>query len=310
MPPTLTALVMMPLFGVTDLPTAVWQVAPVVRAEYDGQPLELRKTKDRAAFLVHGLMLHPIRQEKSFKTELHDWQLPKSGLVQALAADFDVYSFSYAQTTAVDAVASTPGMRNHIRKLRRAGYKEIVLIGHSAGGIIIRQFAERYPDSGVTKVIEVAAPNGGSDLAMISVGLPKPQVSFIKSLAPPVRTAISQDGPKLSDKLEICCVVCKLGGLPSDTMVKLDSQWPADLQEQGVPAALVVINHFDAMKGPHAVRTIGTLAKEKLVRWTPAQVEQGRRVLFGPDPDAAAAHHPASDGRPLVRVIGRKLLDR
>ncbi|QEL17063.1 esterase/lipase family protein [Limnoglobus roseus] len=308
--PTLTSIVLLPFLGVTELPTAVWQVAPEVRATYDGQPLELKKTKDKAAFLVHGLMLHPIKQEKSYKTELHDWQYAKAGLVQALASEFDVYAFSYAQTTAVDVVASTPGMRNHIKKLRRAGYKEIVLIGHSAGGIIIRQFAERYPDSGVTKVIEVAAPNFGSDLAMINVGLPKPQVQFIKSLAPPVRTAIALDGPKLSSKLEICCVVCKLGGLPHDTMVHLDSQWPADLQKQGVPATLVVINHFDAMKGPHAVQTISTLAKEKLVRWTPAQVEQGRRVMFGSDPDAAAAHHPEAERRPLVRVIGRKLLDR
>ncbi len=308
--PTLTSLLMMPFLGATELPTAVWQVAPQVRADYDGQPLELKKTKDKAVFLVHGLMLHPIRQEKALKTELHDWQYAKSGLTQALAAEFDVYAFSYAQTTVLDVVASTPGMRGHIQKLRRAGYKEIVLIGHSAGGIVSRQFAERFPESGVTKVIEVAAPNFGSDLATINVGLPKPQVQFIKSLARPVRTAISLDSPKLRRDLEICCVVCKLGGLQNDTMVALDSQWSTDLQKQGVPAMLVVINHFDAMKGPHAVQTISTLAKEKLVRWTSAEVEQGRQIMFSSDADAAAVKHPESGGRPLVRVIGRKLLDR
>ncbi len=36
-------------------------------------------------------------------------------------------------------------------KLRKSGYKEIVLIGHSAGGIIARQFLERYPKGGASQ---------------------------------------------------------------------------------------------------------------------------------------------------------------
>lgn len=305
-----TALVAMPFLSMTDLTTAVWQVAPLVRAEYDGQPVELKKTKDRAAFLVHGLMLHPIRQEKSFKTELHDWQQAKSGLVQNLAVDFDVYAFSYAQTVSVDVVASSPGMRNHVKKLRRAGYKEIVLIGHSAGGLIAREFVERFPDSGVTKVIQVAAPNFGSELATINFGVPKSQSLFVRSLAPTPRTALALDSPKLNEKLEFCCVVCKLWGLPHDTLVNLDSQWSKDLQKQGMPATLLAINHFDAMKGPHAVTTISELARERLVRWTPEQVDQGRGVIFGVDADAAALKHPESKGRPFLRVIGKKLNER
>lgn len=307
---SVTALVLMPLISVTDLTTAVWQVAPQVRAEYDGQPVELKKTKDRAAVLIHGLMLHPIRPEKSFKTELHDWQHAKSGLVQTLSADFDVYAFSYAQTVPLDVVASSPGMRNHIKKLRRAGYKEIVLIGHSAGGLIAREFAERFPDGGVTKVIQVAAPNFGSELATITFGVPKPQALFIRSLAPAPRTAVALESPKMSEKLEFCCVVCKLWGLPHDTLVNLESQWSKDLQKQGMPATLLAINHFDAMKGPHAVTTISELAREKIVRWNADEVEKGRQIIFGADADAAALKHPESKGRPFLRVIGKKLNER
>lgn len=308
--PSVTALIAMPFLSVTDLTTAVWQVAPLVRAEYDGQPVELKKTKDRAAFLVHGLMLHPIRQEKSYKTELHDWQEAKSGLVKALAADFDVYAFSYAQTVSMDVVASSPGMRNNVKKLRRAGYKEIVLIGHSAGGLIAREFVERFPDAGVTKVIQVAAPNFGSELATINFGVPKSQTLFVRSLAPAPRTAVALEAPKLDAKFEFCCVVCKLWGLPHDTLVNLDSQWSKDLQKQGIPATLLALNHFDAMKGPHAVSTISELAREKLVRWTPEQIEQGRQIIFGPDADAAALKHPDAKRRPLLRVIGKKLTER
>ena len=37
------------------------------------------------------------------------------------------------------------------------------------------------------------------------------------------------------------------------------------------------------MKAPHAVERIAELAREKLVRWTPEQVEQGRQIVFSKD---------------------------
>ncbi len=307
---TLTATLMMPLMSTIDLPTAVWQVAPPAVAEFNGQPIELKKTKDRAALLVHGLVLRVIQPSKAGHPELHEWQLAKSPMAQALAADFDVFSFSYAQTTSCDLVASSPGMRDQVEKLRKAGYKEIVLIGHSAGGLIVRQFVERFPKSGVTKVLEICAPNTGTELATIGIGLPKPQVPFIKSLAPGLRQVAATEPVAIDESIEFCAVVCKVPGLAHDTLVNIESQWPRELQKQGIPAVLIGINHFDAMKSPFSVAAIHELARERLVRWTPEQVEKARTIIFGRDADAAAIRDPKAKDRPFLRNIGKRLLDR
>src|SRR5205085_1330422 len=220
---------------------------------------------------------------------LHDWVQPKAELVKALAADFDVYAFGYAQTVPVDAVSLSPGLAAAVGKFKQAGYQEVVLIGHSAGGLIARQFVERFPAAGVTKVIQVASPNTGSDFAALAVGLPKPHGSFIKSLAPRPRLDAARGGEApIAAGIDFCCVVCKVPRLSGDTLVGLESQWPPDLQKQGIPAALVAVSHFDAMKAPHAVERIAELAREKLVRWTPEQVEPGRQIVFSKDADAAA----------------------
>jgi pimeloyl-ACP methyl ester carboxylesterase len=271
---------------VTGLPTALWQIGPEAAVRIDDGP---RVAKGRAVVLIPGLHLHPIRPGKSARPDLHEWGRPRADLVRTLAADFDVFAFGYAQTVPVDAVSVAPGLADGVGRLTRAGYKDVVLIGHSAGGLIARQFVERFPGCGVTKVIQVATPNAGSDLAAIGIGLPKPQAPFIKSLAPrPRAEAARSAAAPVPAGVEFCCVVCKVPRLGGDTLVGLESQWPADLQAQGVPAALVSVTHFDAMKAPHAVERIAELAREKLVRWTPAQVDQGRQVLFGRDADAAA----------------------
>ena len=93
-------------------------------------------------------------------------------------------------------------------------------------------------------------------------------------------------------------------------MTTEESQWPRDLQKQGIPAVLIGINHFDAMKGAHSVSAINELAREKLVRWTPEQTEKGRQIIFGPDADEAAIRDPKSKDRPFLRNIGKKLFDR
>lgn len=274
------------LSPVAHLPTAQWQVAPPQRAKFDGEPLTMKVTKPRAVLLIHGMQLHLIRPEKAGQPELHDWSKPTADLVKTLADDFDVYAFSYAQTVPVDAVANSEGLRVSVQKLRKAGYADITLIGHSAGGIVARQFAERFPDSGVKKVIAVCSPFAGSDLANIGVGVPKNQTAFVKSLSPRLRT----DAPaaKMSEKIDFACVICKIPRVGTDSLVVLDSQWPDDLRAQGIPAVLVAVNHFDAMKSPQSVAAVAELAREKLVRWTPEQVELGRDIVFGKDADAAA----------------------
>jgi pimeloyl-ACP methyl ester carboxylesterase len=283
MPPSLPLVVML-VAPATTLPTDVWQVAP----ETTGRPFWVQNAgrKERAVLLIPGLKIHPLRPTRVTRPELHDWQEPRSELVKALARDFDVFAFGYAQTAAVDVVAHTPGLRETVGQLRRAGYEEVVLIGHSAGGIVARQFAESYPDAGVTRVVQVATPNVGSDLAaFFKTGYPKSQASFVQSLAPAVRAeAVRRSRSLFSPRVELVCVVCKVRGIDGDGLVHLMSQWPDDLQQQGIPAAVAPVSHFDAMKAAASVRLIAELAGARLTRWSPEQVGTARKVLFR-DPD-------------------------
>lgn len=284
MPPSLTLVVSLFAAPAATLPTDVWQVAP----EANGRPFWVQNAgrKERAALLIPGLKLHPLRPGRVTQPELHDWQAPKGELVKALARDFDVFAFGYAQTVPVDVVAHAPGLRETVGQLRRAGYTEVVLIGHSAGGIVARQFAECYPDSGVTRVVQVAAPNGGSDLAaFFKTGYPKSQAAFVQSLAPAVRAEAARRVRHLvSPRVEMVCVVCKLPGMDNDGLVPLGSQWPADLQQQGIPAAAVATSHWQAMRFAAGISLIAELARAKLTRWSPEQVDGARKVLFK-DPD-------------------------
>ena len=49
-----------------------------------------------------------------------------------------------------DRIAGSAALADNIRRVRQLGYKEIILLGHSAGGVIVRQFVEDHPDAGVT----------------------------------------------------------------------------------------------------------------------------------------------------------------
>src|SRR4051812_15186584 len=101
MPPSLPLLVALVAAPPAALPTNVWQVAPDIKGRTWWQASESRK--DRAVLLIPGLKIHPIRWTLVTQPELHDWQEAKSDLVKALAAEFDVFAFGYAQTVPVDA---------------------------------------------------------------------------------------------------------------------------------------------------------------------------------------------------------------
>ena len=182
----------------------------------------------------------------------------------------------------VDEIAQAPGLRKAVVRLRKGGYKEIVLIGHSAGGVIARLFVERNPDAGATKVIVVAAPFAGAEAATRKVGYPKVQAAFVKSLAPGARTTATQtNGLTLGKDVEFACVVCKLKRVETDGVVQTHSQWPEDLQCIGVPAVPAQVSHGTAMNNPATAKAIHALAKEKLTRWSPDEVSQVCAVLFG-----------------------------
>ncbi|HSQ57668.1 MAG TPA: alpha/beta fold hydrolase [Gemmata sp.] len=260
-----------------QVPTEVWQVAPDAK----GKPgwLNTPRTHDRAVLLIPGLKIHPLRPMMATRPFLRDWQQPTSELVRELAKDFDVFAFGYAQTVPLDAVAEAPSLRSIVAEIRKAGYTEIVLIGHSAGGVIARLFVENYPDAGVTKVITVAAPHAGSDLANLKVGYPRAQAPFVQSLT---KNARSESGSRpIPAALEMACVVCKLKRFDGDGLVSIASQWPEECRKIGIPVVLQEVNHWEAMLSAASAKTIGELAREKLTRWNAEQVDKARKILFG-----------------------------
>lgn len=264
-----------------EVATELWQVAPDTCSKPWTAP-EKPSAKARAVVLLPGLFIHPIQPARASKPWRRDWQEPNSELVKALVPDFDVFAFGYAQTIALDEIAKSSGMHDAITRLRKAGYRDIVLVGHSAGGVIARQFVESYPNAGVTKVIAVAAPFAGVELATVKVGYPKVQAPFIQSLAPEARTAAAKANKNaLGKDVPLACVVCKLKLVETDGLVPTRSQWPDDLQKCGAPIVQSSASHFLVMHNSAAVKTIAQLAHEKLARWSPEETERARKVLFG-----------------------------
>lgn len=288
--PVLTALVAAPIpvpgpipapVPVPELQTELWQVAPDTGEKPWAAPATPSE-KTRAVVLLPGLHVHPLRPAKVTVPERRPWQEPKSELVKALAKDSDVFAFGYAQTVPVDEVATSPGLRDAVARLRKAGYKEVVFVGHSAGAVVARQFVEHYPDAGVTKVIAVGAPFAGAEAATFKVGYPKVQKPFVQSLSPEARVAaVKANTNPLGKDVEFACVVCKLKIAETDGLVFIRSQWPDEIQKLGVPAVLSEVSHFDAMHNAATAKIIAELAAKKLTRWAPEETEKARKILFG-----------------------------
>jgi hypothetical protein len=298
-----SALVAVSLFAVVpvwELPTATWQVAPAIKSNGDIAAFQPKVTQRAAALLIPGLYPHPIRPEKALEPEMHEWCESPSPLVTNLAGSMDVFAFGYAQTTPLDAVCLSFGLRVSIEKLKAAGYEQIVLIGHSAGGIIARQYIERFPAAGVSKIVQISSPNTGSELADIKFGLPRTQIPFIKSIGTVARKDVVYAA--LPKDFQFACVVCKVPRLSNDFMVNLDSQWSEDLRKQGVPAVLVGVNHIDAPKSPTSAPVIADLVRGKLTRWTPEQTRTAEGIIFGKNADAAAITKRRE--RPILKKVG------
>jgi pimeloyl-ACP methyl ester carboxylesterase len=261
------------------LPTELRRVSP----EPSGLWVRAAERRERAVILIHGLKLFPLRPHKAAQAEVHDWQEPSSPLVKALSKDADVFAFAVAQTMPVDLVPHAPALREAVAKFQAAGYREVVLIGHSAGGLVARMFAEHYPD-GLTKVILVATPHAGAGAANAQAGYPKWQAPFVHSLSPAARMVANRESNRLiAARVQVVSVVAKLHGIEADGLLKVQSQWPLLLQEQGVPAVVVHDSHWTIIRTPVGVRAITQLVRDPLVRWSPEQVEVARGVLFKRD---------------------------
>jgi pimeloyl-ACP methyl ester carboxylesterase len=198
-----------------------------------------------------------------------------------LAQDSDVYAYAYGQNAALDQVAEVDGLLGNVRMMRKIGYRAIVLVGHSAGGLIARQFVEDHPDAGVTKVIQVCSPNAGSNWATVKT-VRSNQVEFMDSLTKNARRrSLDQRGDKqIPAGVEFACIVGTAAG-NGDGLVLRRCQWPEDLQEQGARAYPVLTTHWFAPRSKKGIDCIADLVREPQPRWDTGQVTAARRVILG-----------------------------
>jgi pimeloyl-ACP methyl ester carboxylesterase len=258
------------------------QVAPAVSANASipvhtpGQP--------RAVVLFHGLRPHPISESNAWHAELSGWEEPNSAMVKALGRDADVFAFGYAQHEPVDDVARAPALRQRIENLRQAGYTDIVLVGYSAGALVARYFVEDQPNCGVTKVIQVCPPNGGSNWGKFTVSVRQSQEPFLLSLTKQSRQIAMREraDKRIPPSVDFVCVVGELSKT-GDGLVRVDCQWTRDLQMQGVPVVVAHTPHVGAMKSKTLAAKLADLITEPQPRWSPAQVEAARAKVLGKD---------------------------
>lgn len=281
MPAILSILLLLP--G-TDprIDTRFEQVAPLPTNALALQP---STGQVRAVILISGLRYHPLQSGAVTQPEFHGWQKSGTPLVHELARFADVFAFCYSQNADVETIARAPGLALAVQKLRFLGYREIVLIGHSAGGVLARLFVEDNPAAGVTRVLLVCAPNLGSSWGQADISVHKVQEKFIESLTPSHRRAACEQRSerRLPPGVEVVCVVG--GGVPlGDGLVSLASQWPADLQAQGIPMSHLNTTHFTVMHSRKSAPVLAELARTSQPRWTAQQVEQARSQYLHPAP--------------------------
>jgi pimeloyl-ACP methyl ester carboxylesterase len=279
--------------------TCFVQVAPLAEV---AAVVNRSDDQERAVVLLHGLRVHPFSSRKVRQADFQAWQEPGSRLVDTLAAEADVYAFAYSQNADLETIAAEPALAEHVQALHAAGYRQVVLVGHSAGGLIARQFVEDHPNAGVTKVIQVCSPNGGSSWGKLTLGVRECQEPFLESLTKDARRAALErrEDKCIPEHVEFACLVGRmsvdleadlgalLGGgrdlrlsyssACGDCILSLDSQWPADLQQQGIPAYPLPVAHFTAMFTRVAARRLVELVVEPQPRWTADEVAAAQRA--------------------------------
>ena len=234
----------------------------------------------RAIILIHGLQIHPVSNLEVLKATFRSWQMADSKLVNTLASEADVFAFAYSENVPLERIVSESLLKAEIGNLKDLGYTQIVLIGHSAGGLIAREFVEDYPDCGVTKVIQVCAPNAGTSVAHLESGVRTFQRPFLHCLTKEGRAVCLQERAekKIPPSIEFVCVIAD--GLGSgDFLISNTSQWPKDLQDQGIPAVALHTNHFAIMHSKTQAQKIAEIVRNDMPRWNESQVISKKKSL-------------------------------
>lgn len=258
------------------------QVAPAPRPETIG--FVRTANQRRAVILLHGLILHPISKENVAKARLDGWQRPDTVAVKKFAEFADVYALAYAQDVALEQVVASPILRDNVRYLQELGYYEIILLGHSAGGLIARHFVEEHPNSGVTRVIQVCSPNGGSGLTQLSLALRENQRDFVSSLSRDFRKKLKEDRSDkvIPPEIEFVCVLGNAQIL-GDGIVSCRNQWTDDLQRQRIPVVPLPATHYGSLRRAVHCEKIAELLHTPQPRWTHEQVRAAHQKIRGLD---------------------------
>ncbi len=234
----------------------------------------------QAVVLIHGYYVH-VFDKSVAKPQLRSWQSANGPLVKEIGKNADVYVFAYGQNAALDAIVKDSKLSANVAELRKLGYSDIVLVGHSAGGLIARHFVEDFPDAGVTKVLQVCSPNGGSPLASLSAA--KSQKPFLDCLSTDHRKKCMEQraGKKIPDGVQFICLIAKEKNKDTDGVVPCASQWTADLHKQGIPAVCVVGGHRDVLRDAKLAVTVAELVNGNHERWPAERIEKVKKEIFG-----------------------------
>jgi len=253
------------------------QVAPVPAP---GKVMERSKDQPRAVVLLHGLYPLSFSDASVTRARLAGWQEGKSDLVKGLAKLSDVYGFAYSQDACLNDIVAASKLDEDVATLRKLGYTEIVLVGHSAGGVLARQFVEDHPQCGVTKVIQVCPPNGGSELAKIPP-FRKIQKPFMDCLTKESRQEclMQRKDKTIPTGVEFLCII-GTGGNNGDGVVCRECQWTEELRKQGIPAICVPVSHAQAMRTTKGTEAIVDAIKTKQSRWDEDKVRKSSREIL------------------------------
>jgi hypothetical protein len=86
----------------------------------------------------------------------------------------------------------------------------------------------------------------------------------------------------IPDEVQFICVVAKdKKNADTDGVVKCASQWPGDLQKQGIPAVCVVSSHAHVVRDENVVETLAELLRSKHERWPAERVAKARKEILG-----------------------------
>ncbi len=279
---TLTLMFTLAQGGPVQIESICHQVAP---PHTDGKWTRTPK-HTQAVLLIRGLQVHVLEANVP-KAELRPWQKADSPMVKELAKNADVFVFAYGQNGSLDVVIKESKLSGSIAELRKLGYSDVALIGHSAGGLVARHFVEDHPDCGVTKVVQLAAPNGGSNYADLEAKLkivPKSQKAFLECLTIAHRRICLdlRAEKRVPDKVEFICVVAReKKNADTDGVVPCVSQWTTDLQKQGIPAVSVVSSHSHVVRDDKVVETVAGLLRAKQDRWPAERVDKAKKEILG-----------------------------